>query len=83
TLSAQEIAELDASYDAVDENRRPTSWGWLVHELRGIRRKVESGVVVQVEEGPELRSWSDFYQWAHGRYHSLEDGYDKWIGDDR
>jgi hypothetical protein len=20
--------------------------------------------------------------WAHGRYHALEDGYDKWIGND-
>lgn len=29
-----------------------------------------------------MRSWQQFYTWAHGRYHMLEDGYDTWIGDD-
>ena len=43
---------------------------------------MEAGVVVQVEEGPRIQTWQGFYDWAHGRYHMLEDGYDKWIGDD-
>jgi hypothetical protein len=37
---------------------------------------------VTVEGDGLLRSWQEFYQWAHGRYHMLEDGADKWIGDD-
>jgi hypothetical protein len=57
--------------------------GVLVDELRKIRRLVEAGVVVKIE-GTEtvLKNWQDFYTWAHGRYYRLEDGYDKWIGDD-
>jgi hypothetical protein len=58
------------------------SWGVLVEELRALRRAVEAGVVVQVEDGPRLQTWQGFYEWAHGRYHMLEDGYDRWIGDD-
>jgi hypothetical protein len=46
----------------------------LVEELREIRR---------AGEGKTLRSFQSFYDWAHGRYHALEDGYDSWIGDDR
>jgi hypothetical protein len=42
-----------------------------------------AGVVVQVEDGPRLRTWQGFYEWAHGRYHMLEDGHDKWIGNDQ
>ena len=53
----------------------------LVEELREIRRAVEAGVAVKVE-GKTLRSWGAFYDWAHGRYRALEDGYDSWIGDD-
>jgi hypothetical protein len=35
-------------------------------------------------DGPHtiLSSFQSFYDWAHGRYHVLEDGYDSWIGDD-
>jgi hypothetical protein len=62
---------------------RPTRWGWLVEELREIRRAVEAGVVVKVEGTQTvLKTWQGFYDWAHGRYHMLEDGYDSWIGDD-
>jgi hypothetical protein len=82
TISAEEIRELDALYDERSESGRPTSWGILVEELRKIRRDVEAGVVVTVEGGPILRSWQQFYSWAHGRYHMLEDGYDRWIGND-
>ncbi len=60
----------------------PTSWGSLVEALRAIRRAVEAGVVVHIEGEQPLLSWQHFYQWAHGRYHMLEDGYDTWIGDD-
>jgi hypothetical protein len=45
------------------------------------RRAVEAGVVVTIA-GETLKSWSGFYTWAHGRYHTLEDGADSWIGDD-
>jgi hypothetical protein len=47
-------------------------------------RLVEAGVLVKVEGTPTvLDSWQSFYAWAHGRYHMLEDGYDRWIGDDQ
>ena len=49
--------------------------------MREIRRAVEAGVVVEID-GRKLKSWASFYDWAHGRYHMLEDGYDSWIGDD-
>lgn len=82
TISPEKLQELDGLYDARSPEGRPTDWGWLVEELREIRRAVEAGVVVQVADGPALHTWQDFYAWAHGRYHMLEDGYDHWIGDD-
>jgi hypothetical protein len=82
-LSGAEIAKLDALYQERGDDGRPSDWGWLVGELREIRRAVEAGVVVQIEDGPALRSWNGFYRWAHGRYPMLEDGYDDWIGDDQ
>jgi hypothetical protein len=39
-------------------------------------------VVIRVDDTHTLHTWQDFYAWAHGRYHALEDGYDRWIGDD-
>ncbi len=54
----------------------------IVAELRDIRRAVEAGVVVHVAGEEPMLNWQNFYSWAHGRYHMLEDGYDKWIGDD-
>lgn len=82
TLSAAMLRTLDALYESRATNGRPTEWGSLVEELREIRRAVEAGVVVQIEGAPPLLDWQSFYQWAHGRYHMLEDGYDAWIGDD-
>ncbi len=82
TISIEKLAELDALYAERSDSGRPTGWGVLVEELREIRRAVEAGVVVMVDDGPALRSWQGFYGWAHGRYHMLEDGYDSWIGDD-
>jgi hypothetical protein len=82
TISAARLRELDALYEERSPSGQPLRWGMLVEELRAIRRAVEAGVVVQVEGGPRMRTWQGFYGWAHGRYHSLEDGYDHWIGDD-
>jgi len=83
TLSTERLTELDALYEARSSSGRPVGWGGLVEELREIRRAVEAGVVIQVEGGPTMQSWQEFYSWAHGQYHMLEDGADKWIGDDR
>lgn len=82
TITADKLKELDALYAERSSSGRPTSWGILVNELRIIRRAVEAGTVVTVADGPQLTTWQDFYGWAHGRYHMLEDGYDSWIGDD-
>ena len=82
-LAAARLAEFDALYAARSPEGRPTDWGALVEALRSIRRAIESGGTVQVEGGPILRTWEEFYAWAHGRYHMLEDGYDHWIGDDQ
>ena len=82
TIEAEELRKLDALYTERSTSGRPTGWGVLVEELRQIRRAVEAGVVVRVENTHTLQTWQDFYAWAHGRYHALEDGYDHWIGDD-
>jgi hypothetical protein len=82
TISNQKIRELDSLYEERSATGRPNSWGILVEELREIRRAVEAGVVVNVEGEKSVLNWQNFYTWAHGRYHMLEDGYDKWIGDD-
>ena len=84
-ISVEKLRELDALYEEREDmgGRRPTRWGQLVEELRQIRRAVEAGVVVKVEGTQTvLKTWQSFYDWAHGRYHMLEDGYDSWIGDD-
>jgi hypothetical protein len=82
-LSPERIGELDALYAERRPDGFPASWGLLVEELREIRRAVEAGVVVRVEGGPRLVTPGGFYTWAHGRYHALEEGVDKWILDDR
>lgn len=87
TLTPERLGQLDAWYAAVEDmgilGRRPIHWGALVYELREIRHAVEAGVVVKIAGAPEvLNTWATFYDWAHRRYHALEDGYDKWIGDD-
>lgn len=82
TISSETICELDALYEERSSTGQPTSWGILVEELREIRRAVEAGVMVTIEGEQPILSWQNFYSWAHGRYHMLEDGYDKWIGDD-
>ena len=82
TISNERIRELDSLYEERSVTGRPNSWGILVEELREIRRAVEAGVVMNVEGEESILNWQNFYSWAHGRYHMLEDGYDKWIGDD-
>jgi len=82
SLSAQELAELDALYAERDASGRASAWGLLVARLREVRRAIESGEVVNVADGPKLLSVLDFHAWAYGRYKLLEEGYDSWIGDD-
>jgi len=87
TITVEMLKDLDALYEDA-EVITPTMqwhrlWGVLVEELRKIRRLVEAGVTVKIEGTQTvLITWQDFYEWAHGRYHKLEDGYDRWIGDD-
>lgn len=76
-VSARELRELDDLY--LEAGR---SWDALVVGLRELRRAVEAGVAISIEDGPTLRSWQAFYSWAHGRYPRLEEGCDHWIGDD-
>lgn len=87
-ITVEQLKHLDALYEDTDDITSTLNshrlWGVLVEELRAIRRQVEAGVVVKIE-GTEtvLRTWQDFYSWADGRYHSLEDDvYTQWIGDD-
>lgn len=86
TLTLEALKELDALYEETEDmgimGRRPIHWGTLVNKLRGIRHLVEAGVKIKVEgTDTVLTTWQEFYSWAHGRYHMLEDGYDSWIGD--
>jgi hypothetical protein len=87
TITVEQLAELDALYDTVQDlggggTYRP-GWRVLVAELREIRRAVEAGVKVSAPDKTEpLNSFQSFYEWAHGRYYLLEEGYDSWIGDD-
>lgn len=82
TISGETLRELDALYDNRSSSGRPTGWDTLVEELRDIRRVVEAGIAVHIEGKLPIQNWQQFYAWAHGRYHMLEDGADKWIGDD-
>ncbi len=82
TLTREQLADLDAWYDELSPTGHRISWGLLVEALREIRRAVEAGVAVHVEGGETLRTWAGFYDWAHGRYHKLEESFDKWIGND-
>jgi len=87
TITAEMLNSFDALYEAYEDlgilGRRHVGLVTLVEELRKIRRLIESSVIVNIE-GTEIRltSWTEFYNWAHSRYHKLEDGSDKWIGDD-
>ena len=81
-VSTEKLKNYDSLYAARSPSGRPTSWHALVEELRHVRRVIEAGAVVQVEGEGTLRTWKEFYEWAHGRYHMLEDGHDNWIGDD-
>ena len=74
-LSEEQLEDIDESYEA-------KSWSYVVEALREIRRAVEAGVEIKVE-GKILKTWNDWYSWAHARYGLLEEGSDKWIGDDR
>ena len=75
TISDKQLKDIDESYDE-------RSWSYVVEALREMRRAIEAGVVIQVD-GKTLKSWNEWYTWAHSRYYLLEEGSDKWIGDDR
>ena len=72
----------DKKLQSMDDDYDERSWGALVEELREIRRVVEAGTEVEID-GKKLNSFNSFYTWAHARYKLLEEGSDKWIGDDR
>lgn len=84
TITAERLERLDNLYsDVGSTGNHQLGWGVLVGELREIRRAVEAGVQVSVpDKASPLHSFQGFYEWAHGRYHMLEEGYDRWIGDD-
>jgi hypothetical protein len=82
TISPETLSKFDALYEERSSFGQFTGWRWLVEELREIRRAVEAGVVIEVEGARPLRTWQGFYDWAHGRYYKLEEGYDLWIGND-
>jgi hypothetical protein len=81
-FGGNQLRDLDELYTARDENGRPSDWKVLVGELRDLRRTIEAGVAVKVDEVQTLHSWSAFYTWADSRFPGLEDGCDSWIGDD-
>ncbi len=87
TVTGQQLKMFDELYSGVEDKgrvgNRQLEWGTLVGNLRDIRRAVEAGVEVSVpDKALPLRSFQGFYEWAHGRYYLLEEGYDSWIGDD-
>jgi hypothetical protein len=81
TIPVQSYDYPDTAIQYMDDNYENHSWGSVVAQLREMRRAVEAGVVVYVNEKP-LKNFNSFYTWAHNRYHALEDGYDSWIGHD-
>lgn len=81
TITKKELRDLDELYESRNEHGHPDGLNALVEALREVRRAVEAGVEIEVE-GKVLNNFRKFYSWAHGRYHMLEDGADKWIGDD-
>lgn len=74
-FSENELAKIDESYKA-------QKWNWVVEDMREIRRAVEAGIIIEVDD-KKLTSFSSFYEWAHQRYHLLEECADKWIGNDK
>ncbi len=82
-ITAKMLQEIDEDYARRNESGRPTHWSSVVADLRAIRRAVEAGVVIKIAgQETRLQTWQGFYEWAHGRYHMLEDGFDQWIGND-
>lgn len=82
SLPPETLAAMDAWYAERSSEGRPSQWDALVEEIREIRRAVEGGVSVEIE-GRVYRQTISLLEWAHARYHMLEEGIDKWIGDDR
>lgn len=81
-ITSEMLRDLDVLYGDTPM-QSDHNWSLLVERLRQIRRLVESGVTVKIERSETvLTSWQEFYSWAHGRYHKLEEGSDQWIGQD-
>ncbi len=59
-ITDEKIRELDALYEQRSSSGRPTSWGSLVEELREIRRAVEAGILVTLEDAQTIQSWESF-----------------------
>ncbi|MBK8505834.1 MAG: hypothetical protein IPL46_28765 [Saprospiraceae bacterium] len=74
-ITSKQLKEMDDDYAS-------QSWSWVVGALREIRRAIEAGVIIEVDD-QKLKSVSGFYKWAHQRYHALEEAADKWVLDDR
>jgi hypothetical protein len=79
-ITDKRLREMDQLYESRGEHGYPDCWDPLVEGLREIRRACEANIHVIVD-GKTLNA-RNFYSWAHGRYHMLEDGCDKWIGND-
>ena len=84
-LPDEDLKTMDTWYEEREDSgalrSRPVGWGVLVESLREIRRAIEAGVVVEIED-KKIKRVGSFLTWAHERYHMLEDGYDSWYGDD-
>lgn len=72
----------DAFIEEIDQFYQNESWDAAVESLRSIRRAIEAGVVIQLDD-EEFKFVSSFYSWAHKRYHILEEASDQWILDDK
>lgn len=87
TITAEMLEGFDRLYEDAEDITPAMKWhrlwGVLVEELRDLRRLIQAAVTAKVE-GTQIgfTEWWDFYEWAQGRYHKLDDGYDRWIGDD-
>jgi hypothetical protein len=84
-ISDNMLHEWDALYEEREDmgvlGLRPVGWGHLVECLREVRRTIEVGLVIEIED-EKLESVGEFLTWVDKRYHALEDGYDSWVGDD-
>lgn len=70
-VSKTDLASMDKDYN-------DREWAAAVAQLKDIRRAIDAGVTIEVD-GQTFKSSGSFYNWAHKRYHSLEEASDDWI----